>query len=518
MDNREHCLRYLMGEATEQEVAALDAWIAESPANAEQFALLAAQESSMSAAVGNACAPEAPEAQADWLDQALALRRRHEIEDEANRQLAAQQAEEARNRRFELRRQAAQQRQANVVVLSKPLVWLGFAAVIGFLVAVAYLATPQKPEPDATGIADRAPVTTPNTVETPAPVTVARVVDSVDARWQGHTNPDQIEAGSALTLEAGFAEVRLAGQGAVLLEGPATIEVVDEQTLRYVSGRIVTQAHQSADPFTLLMDNTALTCGGGEFGVNRLSRGTVNTVVYSGTLDIAHAAHPGRTSVAVVEAGQAATLATRRVRVEAQSQATQDDMVEFHRTLAGTRLRPQSASSSVQFLSTPPASLHFGSLEDSRQVRLIPEAQSIYIDSDTVISLGGTIEPTLGSFPLSQGVDSYLIHMDPAGGEEERAVVLTGSITFDRPIQAVLGDPRDLARTDRLFGSPSIAYPRSSRTAGGPDGDLTWGIELADDSVSISPDRRTLNFRLQAGSSLDQLRILVLSADRNEAQ
>jgi len=270
MDSQALCLRYLMGEATEQEVAALNAWLAESPANAEQFALLAAQETSMTAAVGNICAPSALDVKPDWVDQALAMRKQHEIEDEANKQLAQQQAEEARNRRFELRRNAPPEPVKRDIIIPKVVIWLGLAAAV-LIGAVLIGINTKRPATDPTPpTADQQDLVDPQPAPaTPTPVATLTLLE--DAVWSG-TN-QRLSLHSRITpgplhLESGIAHFVMDSGAMVMVKGPATIDLASAWVAELSEGSAVARVPVEAQGFQVVGNGFEITDLGTEFAVH----------------------------------------------------------------------------------------------------------------------------------------------------------------------------------------------------------------------------------------------------------
>ncbi|XAL99089.1 hypothetical protein OT109_16090 [Phycisphaeraceae bacterium D3-23] len=515
------------GVLSQEEQDLLTQWVLESPEHARQMVEYAADsrgieialQSDLMADVGDTIesgdehvfADVNPDVMTSVIEEALKSRRRNETERHARELLEQDQQNADRLRALQMRRRQHERAGSHEWVIPKSVVWLGFAAILGLIATVVYQFNPTSSSPAPSVTVDRGTDPQPgDSLQTPR--FAAQLSDAFDARWDNLAEPGRIEAGVPVTLASGFAKVEFAGRGVVVVEGPATFEVVDAGTLRLIDGRVVVQADSQADAFTLLVDNTALSGRGTEFGVSQRSRGEASTVVYAGTLNIAHAEQIGRTPVAGIASGQAVSLRSRQAVVLEQRLASQDDKAEYHRSLAETRLRPKSLSSSVQFLSTPPDSLYIGQLEDSGQVRLFCESVGVVVGADERALLRGT-STTLGAVPAGEPVDSYLIHIDPVGDSEDAAAVLQGVITFDRPVEAVIGSSRALLAGDPIFGAPMTAYPRSYQTAGGSPSDLAWGTERGDDSLSLSTDRKTLYFRLQAGSAIDQVRILVRSED-----
>lgn len=444
------------------------------------------------------------------IDQALAERRKHDLEDEANRQLAAQQREYARNRRFEMRGHATSEPAKHVLVIPQAAAWIGFAAMVGLIMWVAWPSTAPVNK-DSTNLT--AQTDTPQReadIAEERGVVVAQIIDSVDARWQGEADPGPLMTGTTLALESGFAEISFDDRGVVLVEGPAVVEVVEEGTLRLVSGRVVARSTHTTVPLTMLVDNTAIRGVQAEFGVSCDSRTQATSLVYAGSIDVATILPTAQASAVVLAEGRIATLSTQRGTIGSQTEATSLQAASYSRSIDGARGRPAQLTETVRYLVDAPNELFLGELVSSEHVWLFCEVRGVHID-ETIARAFRDIRPTLGVFYPGQVMDSYLLHLDPVGDVEGSSpTAIEGSVTFDRPIHAVIGDARTLRATDILFGVRGLAYPRDANTAGGVPGAKAWGIELTSgDVLTLSRDGRTLHFRIQASSSLDQVRILV---------
>ncbi|XAM00348.1 hypothetical protein OT109_02955 [Phycisphaeraceae bacterium D3-23] len=115
------------------------------------------------------------------VDQALASRRQREIEADANARLAAQQAEEARLRRYRLDRHEPDSPR-RVVVIPKVVAWLGLAAAIALAaLLVVQLNPPAAPMPRPS--AQVAPDRTPEARAFGSAPVLATLVRTLDARW-----------------------------------------------------------------------------------------------------------------------------------------------------------------------------------------------------------------------------------------------------------------------------------------------------------------------------------------------
>ena len=106
-------------------------------------------------------------------------------------------------------------------------------------------------------------------------------------------------------------------------------------------------------------------------------------------------------------------------------------------------------------------------------------------------------------------VTSYLLHYDPTTRSNRDAYHrVSGTITFRSPIDCVFLNPIGLFESDERFGSKGTVYFRGERLAD------NRAVEHSD-MVSFSPDGRTLILSLQANSSADQIRIIMLN-ERHE--
>lgn len=199
------------------------------------------------------------------IDQALAERRKHELEDEANRQLAAQQAEDARNRRFELRRNAAPEPVKRVVVIPKALVWLSLAAVLGLIATVVTVLNP----PSSPVTVTENPPRTADRQRTPPPV-VATLVRTLDARWVDNTDAWQGRLGlrqGEHQLAEGLVEIEFAEGTRVVLEAPVSFKLTGTNAMELADGRLVAHVPPSGYGFTVDTPTARIVDYGTEFGV-----------------------------------------------------------------------------------------------------------------------------------------------------------------------------------------------------------------------------------------------------------
>lgn len=102
-----------------------------------------------------------------------------------------------------------------------------------------------------------------------------------------------------------------------------------------------------------------------------------------------------------------------------------------------------------------------------------------------------------GTIPAGTQIRSWMIHFDPTTSR-----TIDGAITFQRDILGLILESTPLDTSDLVVGSSSTAYP-----APGTDPDRR--MELADDPLFLSGDRRSIRFRMRATTGIDQLRVIL---------
>jgi hypothetical protein len=106
--------------------------------------------------------------------------------------------------------------------------------------------------------------------------------------------------------------------------------------------------------------------------------------------------------------------------------------------------------------------------------------------------------------PAGTTVNSYFLHFDVVGDRGvNNSLEAFGSITFDQPILGLIVFPTSLNDSTQL-GLPGVTYA-SGNNHGLELGLMTNGTH---DSVTLSPDMRTVTVDLNDASSPDELRIV----------
>ncbi len=166
---------------------------------------------------------------------------------------------------------------------------------------------------------------------------------------------------------------------------------------------------------------------------------------------------------------------------------------------------------SLVYLSSAPASLVPGALENNRTMYAFDERQGVRLTQDVAVDFGdpgaytrNEIWPAMTAHsrtvPAGTWVNSHYVHMDVT---TPRATTLRGTITFDSDILGVIVTDARLLATDGTLGAPGTVYAGAARR--------TIELENADRLV-ISANRRTIDITMALSDGpLDEFRVLTAS-------
>ena len=108
--------------------------------------------------------------------------------------------------------------------------------------------------------------------------------------------------------------------------------------------------------------------------------------------------------------------------------------------------------------------------------------------------------PTAGTVTSGSVVNSYFFHADkviPSG-----AVTVSGTVTFEEDIVAVVARTANLNVSDALLGAVGTTYGSASKR----------GLENSQDQITISSDLRTLTIQFYHGGVEDHVRVITQGA------
>ncbi|MEM6506060.1 MAG: FecR domain-containing protein [Planctomycetota bacterium] len=447
----------------------------------------------------------------ELVEQALETRRLAELAARAESQLLAQQE---RDRESRARQAVRSDRRpvVHTVVIPRLVVWLGTAAILT-LVAVLWWQslTSNDSVPVRTPIVEREVI--PEVA--PRPQSVGRLTRVADVVWPATSEFAAGSAGSRITpgpirFEAGYLELELERGGSIFVEGPAELDVINDNHVRLLAGSLAATVPPSAMGFTVDTPTSRLIDIGTEFGVRcDPDSGDTTVQVYQGEVK-AVAVREGELAgpfVPLLE-GEAAEI---RVGEELERVAFQQQ--RFTRDYASVLLNPQ-VSGDAGWLATAPKTIKINRFESPR-ARVFLESRGVLLEETLQVDfVPGKGWPDAGiaanTLPAGTRVDVYMVHMDSPGAEGYRA---EASIEFNRPVLGGIGSGDRVYDTDILFGQPQIDYP--DRHPQGLGVNLR-GIDLSafdNDKVWIDRSGTKLHIAIETGEHMDQFRVLVLSAD-----
>ncbi|XAM00105.1 LamG domain-containing protein [Phycisphaeraceae bacterium D3-23] len=274
------------GSASAEQMAVLNDLLRREPCARARYiayldlhAFLADPAGPLSGAFDDEPADDRGDILSEVIDQALAERRKHELEEEASRMLAEQQAREAHDQRYLLRRSQPPPRE---IVVPKAVLWLGLAALIG---VVAWLGWPgDEDATDPTALQGGAEVPAVNSTVS----NVAVIRNSVGARWAPGVNgsTQHLQAGAEVTLRSGLVEVVFGNGTTVIFEGPVTFEPTGPDGLRLVTGRLSGAAPDGATGFHIDLPEMAVSNHGGDFGVFAGAESGSHAVALAGEITV----------------------------------------------------------------------------------------------------------------------------------------------------------------------------------------------------------------------------------------
>lgn len=155
----------------------------------------------------------------------------------------------------------------------------------------------------------------------------------------------------------------------------------------------------------------------------------------------------------------------------------------------------------------PPSSLKAGDWESDTRISVFREQEGLLLDQDLAIdmSVPGIVNSSIASpgvIPKGTVVGSYYLHYDKVG----RSTSFRGSggaVTFDQDVVGLILFTANLDISDMDLGLPGAIYPTL---------ELARGIiqEQGTDSVTLSPDRRTVSVDFQTAQWVDSIRVITV--------
>lgn len=146
-----------------------------------------------------------------------------------------------------------------------------------------------------------------------------------------------------------------------------------------------------------------------------------------------------------------------------------------------------------------PSSVLGDAYQSDTEIRVFYERQEVTGADVTVdvtnpgfVNSSGTLSPGV----ISSGtlMSSYYLVWDPATGTRRAG----GTVTFAQDILGIIVLTDHLGDTNALLGNPGTTYPSTGLV----------GLELGDDRLTLSADRRTVTVDFNASTPGDRIRII----------
>jgi hypothetical protein len=157
---------------------------------------------------------------------------------------------------------------------------------------------------------------------------VAWLVNAQNCKWADDVEPaGDMHAGKALKIERGLAEIRFRCGARVVLEGPASLELLSARGARLVRGKLTARVPGAATGFEIVSPQGKVIDLGTEFGVAVSGQGTTDVYVFQGKVEACPTDREDAQVVSLTQ-NQAARIADGKVvRREGERAAGADQFV-----------------------------------------------------------------------------------------------------------------------------------------------------------------------------------------------
>jgi ferric-dicitrate binding protein FerR (iron transport regulator) len=143
----------------------------------------------------------------------------------------------------------------------------------------------------------------------PREAAVGWLVNAQNCRWSEGEPAGDMHAGTVLKLERGLAEVRFQCGARVVLEGPATLELLSGKSARLQRGRLTARVPEPAVGFEVVSPQGKVIDLGTEFGIAVAEDGAAEVCVFEGKVEA-----QATQGVVSLTQNQAARIAEGKVR------------------------------------------------------------------------------------------------------------------------------------------------------------------------------------------------------------
>lgn len=314
-----------------------------------------------------------------------------------------------------------------------------------------------------------------------------------------------------LRLDRGLVRLDFVNGASLAVEGPATIEIVDEMRVLLLHGVVTAKISESAIGFVVDTATAHVVDLGTAFGVSVGDDGTTDVCVFEGEVSVKKKDSTSNQPTRVRE-GQSVRASEQSPTID----STVYEVAPFENAWPVNSGVLQTTGS-MRFVSPGPG-FHPGNYEDNEHIVVFPERSGFISEEAIRVDLVDPGEYAKSNYdqkpelPPGRRLTSYLLQLDayPEGKNPNRRRSVRGQITFANPIAGVITMNRLLKESETIFGLPNVSYPIPRAIEPRPEGDQRPGF----DSLILAADRRTLIVELQENPGhLDQVRVLIEAED-----
>ena len=337
---------------------------------------------------------------------------------------------------------------------------------------------------------------------------VAHVIGAYRADGVTYKTGETVEPG-ILSLSRGLLRLDFSNGARVTVQGPAELEVFDQDRVLLHTGLVTATIPESAVGFVVDTVAAHVVDLGTSFGVSVSENGQTEVCVFDGEVEVSLPREEGAAEVShLVREGESISARVNSSVIDSVSYETS----QFENALP-VNYGVLQTTGSMRFVSPGP-NFHPGNYKDNEHIVVFPEKRGfLSIESMRVDMIDpGEYEkshyeekPTLVPH---RAMTSYLLQLDayPEGENPNRRRSVIGQITFANPIVGVITEDRLLNQSEVVFGIPGADYPSARTIEPRPEGDERKGF----DKLILTADRHSLILELRENPGhLDQVRVLV---------
>lgn len=312
-----------------------------------------------------------------------------------------------------------------------------------------------------------------------------------------------VHIGEKLEFSEGVSRMEFSNGAVLAIEAPATLSIRSAVEVMLDQGRLNAWCPESAHGFRVVTGSGTLTDLGTSFGVSASADGTTDFVVLDGKVEVEK---DGETRT-VVKGGALQAGRGKRLRDVAF------EPLPFQRTWP---VASGIHSTRGEVIPAPPGTPDaLAAMENDKLILVIPERRDFKLTSPVPVDIvdpGAYAGPDLIApleFVSNPGakIRSYLLRYNPVGkGKPIAAKRFVGSVTFDRPVLAIIAASRKLNRSDTVLSKAPL--PTLNEADAGLRGLERTHPPNRSDRVELSSDRLTVNVTFFAGESVDEIRAI----------